>query len=129
MFDDYSNYSFGSIDMFKYETENKAIQIIIKKLNETKKKGIEEILEVYATNCGKILGEFKFNADPFRNEDVLIEELFRVTKTIQQYGYFMNHFRGCVALSRIYQAGVVEFCKKAILLGIKYIKREKDVLI
>ena len=141
-FDAFSNYNFGALEMFSYETASKPIEKIFKAISSSKLPGKAKFTEGYAATCGKMLGTFKFT--DFASEAEKIEksqkkaflanlelkEVFRITKTIQSFAYMISSFEeiDVEVLNALFEAGVVEFCQKAIIFGIELILKNKDDL-
>ena len=86
-FDFFSDYSFGSLDLFTFETSPKPIEKIFKMLHqvEFKDQGLNklryDILHNYAYDVGRVLGKFEFDDEIFsKSENDIIYHAFEIAK-------------------------------------------------
>lgn len=122
-FQEFSDYMFGSSELFTYETANKSMEKILKSLNITNKQEKAKLISDYSYDCGKILGEFEFeNKLTFRNA-------FLVAKRIQCFAYLMSNFDGRIILISLFESGALDFCKNAIIFGFKFLKKHINSLL
>ena len=122
-FDNFSDFTFGAMEMFSSETTPKAFEKIFKAINLSEIEGKSQALEEYVTACSKIL------TDETLSQEITFENAFKYSKVIQTFAYMLSNFNGITILITMKERGVINFCMKAIIFGLNFIKHHKEGLL
>jgi len=121
-FDEFSDYCLGATELFSTETNSKAFERIIKNLNNSMIDDRTEVLKHYTQTISKILSEAN------TPEELTMENAFYYARVIQTFAYMMSSFDGITILITLKECGVLKFCTKAIIFGLRLIVHNKENL-
>jgi hypothetical protein len=121
-FDQFSDYTFGAMEMFTNETSPKAFEKIIRQINGANITDKLPFIQDYVSECSKILTDVELS------QEYTYENAFRLAKVIQTFAYMLHTFDGITVLITLREKGVLQFCVKAILFGLNFITFHKDEL-
>jgi hypothetical protein len=121
-FDNFSDYTFGGMEMFSNETTPKAMDRIMKVVLQSSLEVKEAMLTKYYKACAEILTTAELCDEP------TYENSFRYSKVIQTFAYMLSNFDGVYVLTTLGENGVLEFCQRAIEFGMRFIKEHRSQL-
>lgn len=137
VFDMFSDYSFGSLELFTQETSQKPLermmrnlhQLNLPKTSEIHKKRVE-LLENYSFDVGRTLGSFEFSETIFNSSEknILMESL-KISKQVQCFSYLIGSYDSRSVLNQFYESGVLDFCEKAIVFAFNLISFYRQEII
>ena len=122
-FDNFSDYTFGAMEMFTNETSPKSFDKIFKSINSYNVANKLPLIRAYVVECSKILTQSNIG------EEHTFENAFRYSKVIQTFAYMLHSFDGITILITLREAGVLEFCVRAINFGLAFIAKHRDDLV
>ena len=122
-FDNFSDYTFGALEMFTNETASKSFDKIFKNINQSSIEGKVALIQNYVETCSKVLVESNLS------DEVSFENAFRYSKYIQAFAYMISNFESPTILMTLKERGVLQFCSKAIIFGLNFVKHYKEDLV
>jgi hypothetical protein len=121
-FDNFSDYTFGGMEMFSNETTPKAMDKIMKLVLQSNLECKEALLTQYYRACAEVLTGAELCDKPN------YENAFKYSKVIQTFAYMLSNFDGVYVLTTLGENGGLEFCAKAIQFGMNFIKEHRSQL-